>query len=57
MDFDWPQGVYFLGKYDGLSKLVAFAQNWGILQTRLDQRGDHMKMNFDPNTKMNATNS
>ena len=57
MDFDWPQGVYFLGKYDGLFKLVAFAQNWGILQTRLDQRGDHMKMNFDPNTKMNATNS
>ena len=23
------------------------AQNWGILQTRIDQRGDHMKMIFD----------
>ena len=32
--------------YDGLSELVVFAQNWGILQTRMDQRGDHMKMNF-----------
>ena len=38
---------YFLEKYDGLSKSVAFSQNWGILQTRIDQRGDHMKMNFD----------
>ena len=24
-----------------------FAINRGILQTRMDQRGDHMKMNFD----------
>ena len=39
--------VYFLEKYDELSELVAFAQNWGILQTRMDQRGNHMKMNFD----------
>ena len=31
-----------------MSKSVAFAQNWGILQTRIDQRGgDHIKMNFD----------
>ena len=30
-----------------LSELLAFAQNWGILQTRMDQRGDHIKTNFD----------
>ena len=24
----------------------SFAQNWGILQTRMDQRVDHMKINF-----------
>ena len=40
-------GVYFLKKYDGLSKLVAFKQNWDILQTRMEQRGDPMKINFD----------
>ena len=34
-------GVYFLEKYDGLSELVAFAQNWSIWKTRIDQRGDH----------------
>ena len=34
-------------KYDGLSESVGFAQNWGIFQTRMDQRGDSMKMNFD----------
>ena len=27
--------------------MVAFAQNWGILQTRMDERGDYMKINFD----------
>ena len=32
---------------DGLSESVAFSQNWGILQTRMDQSVDHMKMNFD----------
>ena len=31
----------------GLSELVACAQNWSILQTRMDQRKDHIKMNFD----------
>ena len=40
------KSVYFLEKYDGLSELVAFAQNGGVLQTRMDQRSDHMKMNF-----------
>ena len=30
-----------------LSESVAFSQNWGILKTIMDQRGDHMKMNFD----------
>ena len=39
-------GVYFLGKYDGPSESVAFAQNWVTLQTRMDQRVDHMKINF-----------
>ena len=33
--------------YDGLSELVSFAHNWGILQTRINQRGSHIKMNFD----------
>ena len=44
---NYSQGVYFLEKYDGLFKLVDFAQNLGNLQTRMDQSGDHMKMNFD----------
>ena len=39
--------VYFLEKYGGLSESVAFAQNWRIVQTRMDQRGDYMKMSFD----------
>ena len=30
-----------------MSESVAFSQNWGILKTRMDQRGNHMKMNFD----------
>ena len=34
-------------KYDGLSKSAVSAQNWGIFQIRMDQRGDRMKMNFD----------
>ena len=33
--------------YDGLLKLIASAKNCIILQTRMDQKGDHMKMNFD----------
>ena len=28
-------------------ELVAFAQSRGILQTRMDQKWDNMKMNFD----------
>ena len=42
--FSNPQGVYFPEKCDELSELLA--KNWGILQTRMDQRGDYMKMNF-----------
>ena len=38
--------MYFLEKYDGLSKLVAIAQIWDILQTRMKQKGDHTKINF-----------
>ena len=30
-----------------MSESVAFAYNWDISQTRMDQRGDHMKMNFE----------
>ena len=33
--------------YDELSELETFAQNLVILQTRMDQRRYHMKMNFD----------
>ena len=33
--------------YNRLSESAAFAQNWDILQTRMDQRGDHMKMKFN----------
>ena len=33
--------------YDWLSELVGFAQNWGILQTRMNQMEDHKKMNCD----------
>lgn len=29
------------------SESVAFAQSWRILQTRVSQSGDHMKMSFD----------
>ena len=39
--------MYFLEKCDELSEWVAFGQNWGILQTRRHQMGDHMKMNFE----------
>ena len=39
--------MYFLEKYDGLSELVAFTQNWGILQTGIGERWDHMKMSLD----------
>ena len=33
--------------FDVLFKSLAFAQNWGILQLRMDQREEHIKMNFD----------
>ena len=33
--------------YDGLSEAIAFAQNWGILHIRMNQKVDHMKMNLD----------
>ena len=41
------QCIYYLEKYDELSESVAFAQNWSIVQTRMDKRGEHIKMNFD----------
>ena len=40
------QGVYIQEKYDALSESVAFAPNLDILQTRMDQRGEDIKMNF-----------
>ena len=46
-DFEKLQGVYFSEKYGGLSELIAFVQNWGILLTRMVQRCDHMKMSLD----------
>ena len=46
-DFEKLQGVYFPKKYGGLSELIAFVQNWGILQTRMDLRWDHMKISLD----------
>ena len=33
-------------KFDEFSKAVVFGQKC-ILQNRMDQRGDHMKMNFE----------
>ena len=38
-----------------MAQSVAFAQNWGILQTRMDQRWDHMKISFYGNWKNRAT--
>ena len=29
-----------------LMESVVFAQNWGILQNRIEQRADHKKMNL-----------
>ena len=46
MNSPWTS-VNFLEKYDGLPELVAYAQNWAILQTRMDQRRDRIKMIFD----------
>ena len=60
MDFKSPQVVYILEKYDELSKLVAFAQNWGILQTRMNQKGERPHENefwLFLNTKINVTKS
>ena len=47
MDFQYPQGLCFLEKYDDGSDTAAFVQNSGVLKTRMDQMGDHMKMNFN----------
>ena len=42
--FRWvdKMDVYFLEKCDDLSESVAFGQNWDMIQTRMDQRGDHI---------------
>ena len=37
MGFYQPQGVYILENYDELSESVAFAQNCGLIQTKMDQ--------------------
>ena len=47
------QGVNFLEKYDGLFTAVAFGQNGGILQTKMDHNEDHMKMNSDYFNRIN----
>ena len=46
MDNNFLDATYFLEKYGELYKLVVFGQKC-ILQTRMEQRGDHMKMNFE----------
>ena len=51
------EGVYFPEKYDGLSKLEDIPQNWGILQTRMDQMVAHMKIKFDHFKCQNVPNS
>ena len=43
IDFQYPQGVCFLEKHDGLF----FTKNLGILLTKLDHKKDHMKINFE----------
>ena len=39
--------VYFKEKYNDLSELVAFAQDLGILHSRIVERGYYIKMNFE----------
>ena len=39
--------VFTFYKYDGLSKSVACPQTWNVIQTKMDQTGEHMKKNFD----------
>ena len=46
MNFQQPQGAYFVENYDGLFELVAFVKNRVVLQARMDQREDHTKKNF-----------
>ena len=56
----WSLKNWYLAPVGGLSSLNRWlwalmsslnrwfsAKNWGILQTRMDQRWDHMKMNFE----------
>ena len=47
IDFQYPQGVYFLEKYNGLSKSGFSLKNLGILLAKLDHKKDHMKINFE----------
>ena len=39
--------MYFIEKYNDLSELVAFAQNLGILHSRIVEREYYIKMNFE----------
>ena len=52
-------GAYFLEKYDGLSKSVAFAQNWAVLTDQYGPKGGPLENEFwlFSNTKTNTTYS
>ena len=39
--------MYFKEKYNDLSELVAFAQDLGILHSRIVERGYYIKMDFE----------
>ena len=47
IDFEEPQDVYFLEKYDELSESVAFGQKLRYFTDQNGPRGDHVKMNFE----------
>ena len=46
IDCQYIQGVYFLEKYDELSKLVVFGQKMYFMDQNRP-KGNHMEMNFE----------
>ena len=48
--------LYFLEKFDELSRSVVFGRNWGILQTRMDRRNEfENEFKVLSNSEMNVT--
>ena len=47
IDFQEPQGVYFLEKCDDLSESVAFGQELRYFTDQNGQKGDHMKIDLE----------